>query len=345
MRETKNSLKNIARLISIYIYSYRYLIAVCVVLLGVALEINGSSLGCWELFVPGGEHGNIILGNSRLIRSDEWTVSSSMLASQYSAGFPYFNSLYRAAPTDMFIVYGQPVRDIAVIFRPFHWGYLFLPLAKGVSCYWVGKAVALILVSFEMGMLLAEKRKSLAFLFTVMVCLAPVTQWWYAVNAFPDMLIYGQLAVLLVYYYFTSNRYCIRIIIAIAFAICCGAYALVFYPAWQIPFAYIFLILAIWAFFKADKVFHWKKDVPIWVISFFILIVGLGYVLFKSLDTIQAVMNTAYPGARCETGGGGLQWFFGYPGNLLFAVKEKADYGIVAPEWSVMFDLFPIGWI
>lgn len=345
MKNTRSRLNRIVHLIFAYIYLYRYYIAIGIFVLGILFEINGSSLGCWELLVSGGERGRVILGTSRPIRSDEWIVSSSMLASQYKADFPYFNSLYRAVPTDMFIVYGQPVKDIAVLFRPFHWGYLFLPFAKGLSFYWVGKAVALMLVSFELGMLLTEKRKNLSFLFAVMVCLAPATQWWYAVNSFPDMLIYGQLVVLLIYNYFNVKKYFVRFVIGVAFAICCGAYALVFYPAWQIPFAYAFFALAIWALYKTDRLFSWKKDIPILTVALFLLVVGLAYVAFKSFDTIQSVMNTAYPGARCEVGGGGLSYFFRYPGNLLFAVKETGGYGIVAPEWSVMLDLFPLGWI
>lgn len=326
-----------------WIFYYRYVIGGAFFLIGVLLEINGSSVGCWENIVPGGECGRIILGNSRPIRSDEWTVSTSMLLSQYKAGFPYFNNLYRAAGTDMFIVYGQPVKDIAIIFRPFHWGYLFLPFAKGLAFYWCGKSIALALTSFELGMLITNRNKQVSFLYMIMICLAPVTQWWFAVNAFPDMLVYGQLAVLLIYYYLNTSSYYLRFIIGIIFALCCGAYALVFYPAWQIPFAYAFLMLAIWAIWENRKRAISKKDGIILSVSLMILIGGLGYVVVKSFDTIQMVLNTAYPGARCETGGTGLFRFAFYPGNILFSMKEPWENGIVAPEWSVMFDLFPMG--
>lgn len=328
-----------------FLYTYRILIGIGVLILSVVFEINGSSLGCWELFAPGGETGRILSGTSRLIRSDEWTVSSSMLASQYNAGFPYFNEGYRAYLTDMFIVYGQPVRDAAVIFRPFHWGYLFLPMAKGLAFYWIGKAVALALVSFELGMVLANGKKVTAFLYAVLVTCSPAVQWWYAVNAFPDMLIYGQAAVLIIANYFQTENDRIKILLGVLLALVCGAYALVFYPAWQIPFAYIFGGLAIWIIIRNRGKIVWKKDGCIAAMTAVILFAGLAYVVLKSSETIKAVLNTAYPGDRCETGGGGLRLFLRYMGNLMFPFKETSDYGIVAPEWSVMFDFFPMGWI
>ena len=42
-----------------FLYTYRILIGIGVLILGVVFEINGSSLGCWELFAPGGETGRI----------------------------------------------------------------------------------------------------------------------------------------------------------------------------------------------------------------------------------------------------------------------------------------------
>lgn len=328
-----------------FLYTYRIMIGIGLLVLGVIFEINGSSLGCWELFAPGGETGHILSGTSRLIRSDEWTVSSSMLASQYHAGFPYFNEEYRGCLTDMFIVYGQPVRDVAVIFRPFHWGYLFLPMAKGLSFYWIGKAVALALVSFELGMVLTNEKKLTAFLYAVLVTCSPAVQWWYAVNAFPDMLVYGQAAVLIIANYFKTENYRRKVFLGVLLALDCGAYALIFYPAWQIPFAYIFGGLAIWVIIGNREKILWKKDGCIVVMTAVILFAGLAYVVLKSSETIKAILNTAYPGDRCETGGGGLWLCLRYIGNLIFPFKETSDYGIVAPEWSVMFDLFPMGWI
>ena len=35
----------------------------------------------------------------------------------------------------MFIVYGQPVFDLAIIFRPFHWDYVLLGLQRGLGGY------------------------------------------------------------------------------------------------------------------------------------------------------------------------------------------------------------------
>ena len=55
-------------------------------------------------------------------------------------------------------------------------------------------------------------------------------------------------------------------------------------------------------------------------------------------------MNTAYPGARCETGGDRGMKYFSYPANLFFSLDEN-DLGSNACEAAVFFDLFPLGFI
>ena len=114
--------------IGISIYKYRWIIAAAIFIICVILGINGSSIGEWSSFL-GGEDTGLLLGVSRAIRGDEWATSTPMALSQYfdaSGAFSYFSDVVIGMPTDVFLEYGQPVRDIAVLFRPFHWGYLFL---------------------------------------------------------------------------------------------------------------------------------------------------------------------------------------------------------------------------
>ena len=118
-----------------FLYTWRFAIAAGMFVLCVACELNGSSIGAWQAYLGGTDTGTL-LGAARPIRSDEWAVSTPMLLSQYrNAGgaFPYYSDTVRGAVTDMFMVYGQPVKDIAMIFKPFYWGYLFLPAGMGLA--------------------------------------------------------------------------------------------------------------------------------------------------------------------------------------------------------------------
>lgn len=191
-----------------------------------AFELHGSSVGLWSVFVPDTlytEQG-LIAGQDRPIRSDEWAVFTPMALSQYYNDFGLTSDILRATETDVYMVYGQPARDWSIIFRPFQAGYLFLSPARGLSFYWAGKLIALLLVSFEFGLLITGRNKGISLAYAFLTALAPVVQWWFSVNAFPDMLVYGQGIVLCVYHYMRSSSYARRAACALGFVWLGGAY-------------------------------------------------------------------------------------------------------------------------
>lgn len=330
-----------------FIYSYRYPIGLLLFFAGVFLEIHGSSVLYWQNYFEGSlVNAETIIGIPRDIRTDEWAVNTPMMLSQYfntSGTFPYFSNTIRGAMTDAFIVYGQPVLDIAVVFRPFHWGYLFLTPARGLSFFWIGRMISLFFVSFEFGMVLAKKNKGLSLAYAVLITWAPIVQWWFAINGLVEMLVFGQLAIMMVALYMKKQNYFWRSIYAFIVLICAGGYALTFYPSWQVPLGYAFLALMIGTIYENWSKFRWRSyDVLIGVITVLLLGIGLGYVVEKSLDTILSVLGTVYPGNRFETGGGLLTRFFLYPGNLFFGLSRGLPYSNPC-EWSVFFDFFPMG--
>lgn len=329
------------------IYTFRYPISGGIFLFLIMLEIHGSSILFWQNYFKGTVNYETIIGIPRMIRSDEWAVNTPMMLSQYlnsSGAFPYFSETIRGTLTDAFIVYGQPVRDIAVLFRPFHWGYLFLPPAKGLSFFWVGRTIGLFLVSFEFAMLLTKKDKILALAYATLVTWAPIVQWWFAINGLIEMLIFGQLALIMIAFYMKNNNYLWRSFYALIIFICAGGYILTFYPSWQVPLAYVFLVLLIGVIYENWKGFNWgKKDALILTLLMVSLALGMSYVLFKSSDTIATVLGTVYPGKRFETGGGEIARFFLYPGTLFFGLSSKTLPYTNPCEWSVFFDFFPMG--
>ncbi len=330
------------------LYRFRYLTSGLVFLILVVLEIHGSSIQFWENYFHGSAVVyDTIIGIPRMIRSDEWAVNTPMMLSQYlnqSGAFPYFSETIRGALTDAFIIYGQPVHDPAVVFRPFHWGYLFLSQAKGLAFFWTGRTIGLFLVSFEFGMLLTKKNKLLAVTYAVLVTWAPIVQWWFAINGLVEMLIFGQLALLMIAAYMKTANYLRRSFYALVLLICAGGYILTFYPSWQVPLVYVFLALLVGVIHENWKNFKWeKRDVLILMLMVIFLGLGMSYVVFKSFDTIAAVFGTVYPGKRFETGGSELHRFFLYPGTLFFGLPSETLPYTNTCEWSVFFDFFPMG--
>lgn len=193
------------------LYKYRFWISGILLIVLIFFEIHGSSILYWQNYLS--NLTNIyepLIGISRGIRSDEWAVNTPMLLSQYynnSGLFPYFSETIRGTLTDTFIIYGQPVRDIAILFRPFHWGYLLLSPAKGLSFFWIGRVIALFLVSFEFGMILTQKSKLLSLIYALLITWSPVVQWWFAINGLVEMLVFGQLALIMITLYMNDQNY------------------------------------------------------------------------------------------------------------------------------------------
>lgn len=344
MLEKLNTFRNGLRRIGEYIYKYRFALAGVIFLLCVIFELNGSSIGCWKDFVHSNVNDDgVIFGENRGIRSDEWAVLTPMTFSQKFANFEYFSKLIRADSTDVFIVYGLPVLNILELYRPFHWGYILLGLEKGLAFFWCGRFIALFLVSFEFGMLLTKKNKLLSFLEATIITLSPMIQWWFAVNGVAELFIFGQLALLMLDKYMREESLKIRAICLAAMVLCAGGYVLVFYPAWQIPLAYVFLFLAIWIFLKNRKDFKINyKDVISIIIAIIVFASSMGLVLFKSMDTIKTVMGTVYPGARMETGGKFGASYIQYIMNIFLPYRD-VGLNTNSCEEATMFSLFPMG--
>ncbi len=329
-----------------YLYKYRFLIAGIIFVICVAFEINGSSFGNWGLVV-GKEATNPLIGTNRLIRTDEWMVFTPMAVSQYvnpMGSFGYFNSLLRATPTDYFVVYGQAVKDIAMIFRPFQIGYLFLNEGQGIAFFWCGRIIALFLASFEFGRVLTKDRRVLSVVYAALLTFSPAVSWWFSVNGLVEMLVAGQLMIVLTDLYIEDHEVIWKkALYSLVFFICAGIYSFTLYPAWEIPLAFIFFALFVWIIVTK------RKSIRISLIDG--LFLGLGALVFimvsahifiQSWDAIQTVLNTAYPGERLESGGGSFLFLFNYPFTAYFPVKETELVRNVCEE-AFLYDFFPLG--
>ena len=322
-----------------FIYKYRLSLSFAIIIIAVVFQIHGSSINELNLFHV--DH-KTLLGISRPLRSDEYVVNTMLAFSQYMNDFSYFSDIVRGSLTDMFIIYGQPTLDVGAIFRPFLLGYLFLNPARGLSFFWIGRLVLLFLTSFEFGMLLTNKNKTLSVSYAFLITFSPVVQWWFAINGLVEQLIFGQFGVLLVHWYMLTNDYRKRFVIAFGIMICVGTFLLVFYPSWQIPYAYIFFVLVIWIFLKNLSNFKYtKKDLLICLFYLCIFSIIMTHILINSLDTINLILNSSYPGSQNFNGEGVFAALIYYVPSIFFPIKQS-NLLINACNYSVFMDLFPI---
>ncbi|MCR5592137.1 MAG: hypothetical protein K6F79_00125 [Saccharofermentans sp.] len=326
------------------IFKYRYHIVTVIFVLSVVLRVSGSSIGMIAGWI-GYTDSDVLYGASRLIRVDEWAVFTPMTWSQYYGDepFSYFSSIIRATPTDVFIVYGLPIRSFLMIFRPFQIGYLFLPFANGLAFFWMGRLITLFMVSFEFGRLITNDNRRLSVLYAVMLTFAPVIQWWFAINGFVEMLIFMQLSIVVFNMFLQTQKTICKVLFAFVIAICAGGYVLTMYPAWMIPLAYILAVFIIWTIVHNKETYRFKRtDALIFAIPVLLLLLAALYVYKHSHGTIEAISATVYPGQRSENGGDFLKQFFNSFSCFWYPLTEKYTFANIS-ESSGFISLFPLG--
>lgn len=331
-----------------FLFIQRWVIGIVVLVLCVLLELHGSSIGLYADLFGHPELNDVLLGKNRPIRSDEWLVFTPFAFSQYYSDFSLMSNIVRGTLTNMFMTYGQAVWDPAMIYRPSQWGYLFLTPGEGLAFFWMGRWIVLFLVSFEFSWRVLAKDKLISLCYAGMMAFSPVVQWWFSVNSIVEILVAGQGMVLLWKLYLTQEKRIFRIIYGATLLWCVGIYILSLYPAWQVSFGYVFLLLFVWVTLQErDKLCCVRQDAFLWCVGVFLMLAPILNVINESWDMICITKNTEYPGARFETGGHweknlpGLSWSFLYGASLFLPFKDIPV--INNCEVANYFSLSPLG--
>lgn len=331
-----------------FVYKYRYAFAGVIFVLCVMFEITGSSIGslCDKYGV---EDKELIAGLSRIIRTDEYSVTSPFYIGQSlsEAGnaFEYFSDFANGYEADLYMGVRQPIEHILTVFRPFTLGFLFLSPERGLSFWWCGKLIVLFLATFEMGMLLTGKRKTLSLIMSVLVTFSPIVQWWFSTTA-GEVIIYTEIAMLMFNKYLSEKRLWMRMLLLVGILFSAGCFIMLLYPSWQVPFVYVILALTVWIIIENRQriALKWYDYAAIGA-GLIGLAVIFVYIFKESSDTIELIGNTVYPGERLETGGGWGEYIFAYPFNTWFTVTrfEVGTHNIC--ELSFVFDFFPLSFV
>lgn len=325
-----------------FIYQNRYKIACAFLLFVMIGGYSGSSITSYNPMVQSDiDNGryHTLLGAARAARSDEWGSSTDYILSQGIGEnrFQYFSNRLRGTTTDMFTLVGAPVKDILMLGRPFQIGFLLFGNSMGLSFYWYVRLVAMALGSFELCMIVSNKNKRASLLGMIIITFSSAVQWWYCL----DNLIWAQIILVLFNKFFETEKKWVKYLCAFGLLVGLLSYVFNLYPAWQVPFGYFMVAMGIWILLKnaPNYKLNWHDSIVI-----VLTVVCFGLLLFRwyslSADTIDATMNTAYPGERREVGGGSLT-VYAYVYDIFTSIKGTPD----ACEFSSMLSFFPVPYL
>ena len=343
---------SLAEKLLFWIDRYRYLIAAALLIVCVLLQINGSSMGQWnKLFYSISSEEDlqqlgILWGIPRSIRSDEFAVFTPFCLSQDYNGYNAISSIIRGTATDVTTVYGAPAWALVTLFRPFFWGYLFLGSEYGLSFFWCARFFALALASYECAKLYTGRNLWLSSAAALLISLSPVVLWWFNTNGLVEMMVFGQYAVVLFHRFLTTEKRWVRILCAAALVECAGGFAFTYYPAQEIPFAYVFLMFVIWVAVQTREQWlpHLRECALILGGAILVLLCLVVGIFLFSAEAIQALTSTVYPGSRVLSGGGGsLLDLFAWLKNLLLPIDPDRLAHTNPCEDATFFSLFPCG--
>ena len=282
------------------------------VILGVlvGLRLHGFSLPVWHQVIDGSPAPEILVGEARMIRGDEWFVRLPLAFAQaaHDPPFPRHNTNI-GMEQDLILPLRVPIWHPIALIRPTLWGF-FVGNDLGMAWMWWSRLVGLFVVWLCVFFVVGGRRLGLAALGASALVMAPLFHFW-SLQAVPIVLftglaLLGSLGLLEA----KSRAGILGSGLLLAWSGC--GVLLEFYPPYQLVLAY--LVLALLAGYLISR----RGELPprphprvrvgaATLAALAALAACLGFYLDAG-DAIQRALQTAYPGHRVSTGGDYPLW-------------------------------------
>lgn len=329
-----------AKKIYVFIYKKRWIIAGVLLFLIVANKLNGDSVAIYSQFIQpneGSEYIDPVIGQPRYIRSDEYIVDTpSKLASSYGEHpFEKYNYIQRGTAT-LNMLNGIYLGYSTIGKNPFLFAYKILPFEYAFSFNWYAPIILTFMVTFELCLILANRKRIIALTGTCLIVFSSFYLWW----GFPSFLLAIHGALVCAYYFVVCRDRWKRVLFILGFSLSCSYYILSLYPAWIVPMGYVALVGGIWILHD-----NWEKVKQFQLFEFIIIGIAIllcisfvAVYLWESREYIIAISNTAYPGQRLENGSFSLDRIFYYFQSYMYGFKDVGN----SSELSGFMCFFPI---
>ncbi|HSU86999.1 MAG TPA: hypothetical protein VLI42_09735, partial [Chthoniobacterales bacterium] len=272
----------------------------------VGLHLHGFSLAEWHEQLDGSPPNEVLFGQPRIIRMDDWAAALCTILAQreHHPAFPVVNQNIGLGANMVVSPIKTPVLHYVTLFRPHLWGY-FLGRDLGLAWHWWTLLLGLFYSYFLCFLLVSGGRFLVAVSGALLIACSPFFQF--------KSLEYGEIAIFagLIFVAFAmvvfspSRRQ--RVVGGLFFGWSAGGLALNFYPASQIPLAYLMGFLAA-GFLLQHRVTlraqgEWRHRLICLGGGAALAALAVGAFVVQGWPILQILNHTVFPGQRFVTGG------------------------------------------
>lgn len=298
----------------------------------VALRVHGFSLAAWHATIDGSAPSEVLLGEPRAIRSDDWKMQLPLLIAQTAASpaFPVVNPNVGLGQS-MLLPVEAPVSSWVALFRPTMWGF-FLEPDVGLAWLWWSRVLGLFGVWLAVLAVVTRGRLAIAAGGAALIAASPFYQFW-SFNGAPQTLSMG--AAFLATVALARARTAIAIgVAALALAASGAWFALSIYPPYQVALGWLYVALV--AGFMLDRRHELPLRSHVALRSVALIAAGIAAIAVvaafasEASDAIATMRDTAYPGRRVSTGA---------ERNLAELLNANLGAPLWAETWGPLFNI------
>ena len=298
----------------------------------VALRLHGFSLAAWHEAIDGSAPSEVVFGEPRRIRSDDWKMQLPLLLSQtaQTPRFPLVNPDVGLGQS-MLLPVEAPVAHWVALLRPTMWGFFLGPDA-GLAWLWWSRVLGLFGVWFAVLALVTRGRLAPAAAGAALLACSPFFQFW-SFNGAPQAISMGASFLATVA---SARARSARATVAAALALAAtGAwFALSIYPPYQVTLGWLYVALVAGWLCDARGALPLRQHVALRALALGVAGVGALAVVVafasEASDAIAVMRDTVYPGRRLASGA---------ERNLAELLNANLGAPLWAEAWGPLFNI------
>lgn len=270
-----------------------------------ALELHGFSLPMWHHHVDASPTPEVLLGQARGVRQDDFAAALPMILSQRANDFAPTSDLLGYGNHNVNAAFSLPSTSWPTLFRPHVWGY-FIGQNVGLAWHWWFRVFGLFVGVVILASIATRNNFWLSAGCGLLITTAPLFQFW---SFAPEPIVFfSGLSAATAIGVLETRSHRALVLYAAALFYCLGG--LVFgspYPAYQVVIGYFLVFFVVGALLRDRSSFGSAREHAPNLLAFAaaaFAVCGLVVLFYmQNQSAIQLLQQTVYPGQRTLASG------------------------------------------